>query len=78
MITHNVTVSVNTKLKGFHYDDEDSWIKVKKYKGKTIYDIIDQINKEYNIIDIYASEFDDDYATYKSNVGGVIYIVDID
>jgi hypothetical protein len=78
MIKHNVTISANTKLKGFTHEDEDSWVKRKNYKGKTIQDIIDQINTEYGIVNIYASEFDDEYATYKSNVGGVIYIIDID
>jgi hypothetical protein len=78
MITHNVTISVDTKLKGFSHEDEDSYVKHKKYKGETIYDIIEQINNEYNIVDTYASEIDDDYATYKSKVNGITYIVDID
>jgi len=77
---YEVTVIVNKKLRGFALYDEDMWIKRNYVTAKDIDEVISIVNKRHNIKDMTCTEIfeDENYATYKSNVDGIEYCVDID
>ena len=78
IIETRVQVIVNKKLKGFKSYEEGQWSKSKDYSGKDTMDIINQVNKKYNITDMIDLDIEDEgEANYSAVVDGVEYWIDM-
>ena len=77
MIEVRVQVIVNQKTKGFKLYEKGLWSKSEDYEGNTIYDIISEVNKKYNITTIFNEDIGEEVAYYEAIVDDIEYIVDM-